>query len=349
MKLIPVILFCWALLPGGVASFCINSAAATGLSALPVNEPAKPPLPGDSWPRPLQIWHFFNPFEEPSLLVAPDAPPSLLIAKNHPRLDGATSLLPVYAAAFKALYRPPGEEEGEEALKAFKLSINCSSSRGFASFLKKESDIFFGFEPSEELKRLAEEAGQRLRLVPLGKDGFVFCVNVDNPVNGLSLDEVRGIYSGAITNWQELGGPDKAILPYQRVHSSGSQTALQRHVMKDRPLMKPPLKSIVSMLDLLDDIANARQGEMPIGYSFRWYVREMAKVEGIKLLTLNGVEPDAAAIGSGRYPLVVPFFAIVREGDVSPETQKVIDWFAGPEGQALIEKTGYLPNAPAGR
>lgn len=346
---------CWALLSGAALLFCPPSASAAGRHEPPAPRPhnespeAEPYFLGDSLPRPFQVLSLFDPFAERSLLVSPDNPPSLTIRAKYPRLDGSTSLFPVYAAAFKAIYAPPGKEEGEAGLADYQGSITCSSSRGFDSFLKGERDIFFGFEPSEEFKRLAEQSGVRLRLTPLGKDGFVFCVNADNPVNGLSLDEVRGIYSGAVTNWKELGGPDKTILPYQRVNSSGSQTALERHVMKDRPLMRPAFESIAAMRDLLDNVAAIHANAMPIGYSFRWYVRKMAGVPGIKLLALDGVPPLGENIASERYPLVLPFFAIVREGDVSPETQQLLDWFSGPEGQALIEKTGYLPVGPHAR
>lgn len=293
-----------------------------------------------SSPREFQVLSLFNPFEKQSLLVTPDARPGLTITENFPRLDGSTSFLPVYAVVFKAIYRAPSEGE---ALTKYKTSIRCSSSRGFASFLEGRSDIFFGFEPSDEFKRQAEESGAALRLIPLGKEAFVFCVNVNNPVNSLTLEEVRKIYSGALTNWAELGGPDRPIAPFRRKISSGSQTVMERHVMQGTPFARESLQSATTMLDLLDHVARDYRDDMAIGYSFLWFVTEMAGVPGIKTLSLNGVYPDTNAIRSARYPLIVPFYAIVREGGVSPETQALLNWLTGPEGQALIAKVGYVP------
>lgn len=292
--------------------------------------------------REYTVLHLFNPFLEDNLLAEPDTRPSLSITKAYPRLDGSTSFLPVYAAAFKALYVPPPKSAGPEALLAYKTSIKCSSSRGFASFLRGESDIFFGFEPANELQRQAGELGVRLRLIPLGKEAFVFCVNETSPVDNLSLEQIRGIYSGAITNWKETGGPDKKIVPLQRIENSGSQTAMERYVMKDTPF--PRSSQLPSMLGILEQIALYGNNEKmaKIGYSFRWYATDMSGIKGIKLLDLNGVKPDAESIRSERYPLIIPFYAIVREGKLSSETQALLDWFSGPEGQALVEKAGYV-------
>ena len=295
--------------------------------------------------REINVVARFNPFMDDSLLVTPDTRPSLAITESYPRLDGSTSFLPVYAAAFKALYTPPPPEAGEAAIMTYKTSIKCSSSRGFRSFLQGESDIFFGFEPADEFKRQAAELGVGLRLIPLGEEAFVFFVNEGTSVTGLTVEQVRSIYSGAVTNWKELGGPGKDILPYQRTDHSGSQTAMERHVMKGTPLMKRSPMAI-TMLDILDRVAQGDYADTAsIGYSFRWYATAMSGVKGIRLLTLNGVPPDAASIRSERYPLTLPFYAIVREGELSSETRALLNWFSGPEGQALTEKAGYVPNS----
>lgn len=81
-------------------------------------------------------------------------------------------------------------------------------------------------------EKRAEESGVTLLYTPFAREAFVFIVNADNPVNSLTEQQVRDIFSGAITNWRTVGGNDQEIQTWQRPEDSGSQTVMQSQVMK---------------------------------------------------------------------------------------------------------------------
>ena len=71
------------------------------------------------------------------------------------------------------------------------------------------------------------EAGDRWLLTPFATDALVFVVNADNPVNGLTTEQLQKIYTGESTNWSQVGGEDRELLPFQRHPEAGSQALMQ--------------------------------------------------------------------------------------------------------------------------
>ena len=124
-------------------------------------------------------------------------------------------------------------------------------------------------------------------------------MNAKNPVKSLTVDEIKGIYSGEITNWKEVGGKNKAIRAFQRPENSGSQTALQ-NLMGDVPIMDPPVEDIASLMGtIIDEVSDYKNYNNAIGYTFRYYSTQMMKNNNIRLLAINGVEPTMETIRSG--------------------------------------------------
>lgn len=298
---------------------------------------------------------YHGPKDDPPPLIELDTPPGLRITEDFPRLDGATAFHPLYAAAFKAVYVPPpaavdeNDSARQERIRTFEsryLESNTSR-RGYSRLIGNYADIFFGLEPSQEQLAEAQAKGVALRFIPLGLEAFVFIVNADNPVSSLTEAQIRDIYTRRIDNWKELGGSDAAILPFQRPESSGSQTIMLSAVMRGEAMTTPLREEVQEMMgDIITQVADYRNESAAIGYTFRWYAEEMYRVPNLKLLAVNGVAPTPGNIASGAYPYTVPFYAVVREGPLSPQTQALLDWFTGPEGQALIRKVGYVPLQP---
>ena len=196
---------------------------------------------------------------------------------------------------------------------------------------------------------MAKAAGVELHLTPIGREAFVFFVNAENPVTGLTVEQIQKIYTGEIKNWREVGGKFQKILPYQRAENSGSQTALQR-LMGDLPLMEPKKEErIGGMGGIITSVANYRNFKNAIGFSFRFYSTEMVKNDQIRLLALNGVEPTVDTIRDGSYPISSSFYAITASpiGQPAPEETNedlaaLINWILSEQGQWLIEETGYV-------
>lgn len=276
----------------------------------------------------------FLPHEEGSDLPKIDA--SLQLEGDLPVLDGAAALVPVYAAIIHNVY-PEGSVTyeggsfsddnyyGENFAADSKMQYK-NTVRGYKAIVDGETDILFCAAPSEAQKQYAEEQGVELVYVPVGLEGFVFFVNEQNPVESLTVQQVRDIYAGNITNWAEVGGKNRIINPVTRLAGSGSQSAMDKF-MGDTPIgMKSPL---------------AITGGS-IGFSFRYYLDGMVGSDNVKMLSLNGVYPSAENIQNGSYPVIAKFYAIYRADNDNENIQALIDWLLSDEGQEIIEQCGYV-------
>jgi phosphate transport system substrate-binding protein len=178
--------------------------------------------------------------------------------------------------------------------------------------------------------------------VPIARDAFVFLRHAGNPVTSVTVEQIRDICSGAIVNWQSLGGADRPIAAYQRDASSGSQVEMEQLVMRGRPMLSgPDIRLTYSMFGPFNAIRDNRDG---IGYSYHYYERFMAPVPEIATLAINGVVPDRSTIADGRYPLVTVVY-LVHRADLPPDSAaaRVRDWIRTPAGQAVVAESGYVP------
>ncbi|MBQ5661462.1 MAG: substrate-binding domain-containing protein, partial [Clostridia bacterium] len=263
-------------------------------------------------------------------------PSSLHLEGDLPVLDGAAALLPVYAAVIDQVYPAGcvtfeggafsddnfyGENFAEDSAMQYKNTV-----RGYRAIVDGETDILFCAAPSEEQKQYAEDMGVELVYVPIGLEGFVFFVNENNPVDDLTVEQIRGIYAGDYKNWREVGGADRVINPVTRLQGSGSQTAFERF-MGDREIGRKSLLSITGA---------------SIGFSFRYYMDGIVGNEKVKMLSLNGVYPSAENIQNRTYPIVAQFYAIYRADNQNENIPRLIEWLLSEEGQALIEASGYV-------
>ena len=294
-----------------------------------------------------------------------DSPASLRISGNYPRLDGGTSSYPLYAAVVNEVYAINDKEELEKYL-------NCSrTDNAYRRLTHGEVDMILVVQPSDEQLQRAKDAGLELHFTPLAKDAFVFIVNDGNPVSGLSVEQIRNIYLEKITNWREVGGNDRKILPFQRNPNSGSQTAMEKEVMKGEALPPPLGRRFNEMYIMVGGVSQYRDQEESIGYSYRFFTEEMVRtvmnenkkeaeslsqyppdsddahkqylevLKPVKLLAVDGIEPSVENIRNGTYPFTISVYAVTT-GKSNPRSQELIDWMLSPQGQELIEKTGFV-------
>ncbi len=265
----------------------------------------------------------YLPFEENSKIVKRKS--SLQLSGDLPVLDGAAALYPVYSAFLNATY-PEGScrFDGENFTSDSCLQMN--NTRGaYQAVVDGTVDIAVCAKPSEEQLAYAEEKGVSLEMVPIGSEAFVFLVNAKNPVDSLTVDQVRGIYSGKYKNWSELGGEDKRIGALQRNEGSGSQTAMVSF------MDGVPMKT-----DYDSSLGSA------IGFSFRFYVEGIVEDGGVKMLSLNGIYPDKENIKNGTYPVVSNFYAVYRSDNRNENIPVLLDWMLSEEGQQIVEESGYV-------
>ena len=243
-----------------------------------------------------------------------------------PTIDGAAGLLPIYASFVESIH--PEDSviyNGESYDNA--SAMHYTNTRGaYKDIVDGNCDLIVCVQPSDEQLKYAAENGVELEMVEIGKDAFVFIVNDNNPVSDITVDQIRGIYSGEITNWSELGGPNVPIAAMHRNEGSGSQTALEK-LMGDIPVV-PDYTVLFGS---------------PIGFSFRYYVTGMLAEGGVKMLSVDGIEPDIANIASNAYPVTSSIYVIYRKGETNENVYKAVDFMLSPEGQKIVEDSGYVP------
>lgn len=243
-----------------------------------------------------------------------------------PTIDGAAGLLPIYAGFVESIYPEDSVIYNGESYEE-QSAMHYTNTRGaYKDIVDGKADLIICVAPSEEQLAYAAQNGVELEMVEIGKDAFVFIVNDDNPVSDITVDQIRGIYSGEITNWKELGGPNKPIAAMRRNEGSGSQTALE-NLMGDTPIVADYTALFGS----------------PIGFSFRYYVTGMLAEGGVKMLSVNGVEPSIGNIASGAYPVTSSIYAVYRKGETNENVYKAVDFMLSKEGQDIVEKSGYVP------
>jgi len=293
-------------------------------------------------PEQIDLKHYQPGFKDfKSYLARLDNESSLKLKDNLPVLDGATALYPLYSsfvdAVYPAAYYYRWDNDDNIVL--------CSRTpNAYDNLFKGKADIIFCFEPSESQREQFNGKGLKLKLVPIGKDAFVFFVNKKNRVNNLTVKQIQGIYSGRIKNWIRLGGKLQSIRPFQREKNSGSQTILEK-IMGDIPIIEPKGETVLEyMHSVFYEVASYRNFNNAIGYSFLWYSSEMIENNQIKLLSIDNIPPSKETIQNNSYPFSQNVYAIyVDDENKNKNIEPFIEWILSDQGQELVSKTGYIP------
>ena len=271
----------------------------------------------------------YLPFADDTLIVRKKGSLRFTTQDHHERtipvIDGAAALYPVFSAFVYATYPEEAVSfDGTDFTTESCLQMNNTIS-AYKEVVDGYADVVLCAPPSAEQKTYAKEQGVELVMEPVGREAFVFLVNAHNPVENLSMDELRAIYSGSIKNWNEVGGLNRRIEPIQRNRGSGSQTAFLK-VMGD----VEPMKFYAGLPG------------SAIGFSFRYYVEDVVAQGGVKMLALNGYAPTKENIIDGNYPIVSEFYAVYRKDNPNENVKRFVAWMQSEEGQQIVEETGYI-------
>ncbi|HBG5343228.1 TPA: phosphate ABC transporter substrate-binding protein [Clostridioides difficile] len=203
------------------------------------------------------------------------------------------------------------------------------SSGGIKNAIEGTSEIGMS---SRDLKDEEKSAG--LKETKIAIDGIALITNTANPVKNLTMDQVKGIYTGKITNWKEVGGNDAPIVIVSREEGSGTRDGFQEIVgFESEELTKD-----AQISDGSGNIKTTVEGnENAIGYISFGYVDE--KVNSLKI---NDVEATDENVIANKYPISRPFILVNKEDGLSEKGKALIDYILSDEGQALVSEKGFI-------
>ncbi len=262
--------------------------------------------------------------------------------ENYPRVDASLATQPLATAFIKNF-------TGVNNLSEEDLNYT-NTHPAYIKLINDEADLIIVTEPSEEEKKLAKENNVELEIIPVVKEGFVFFVNGENPVENLTLEQIQRIYTGKIKTWSAVGGTNDEIKPFQRPENSGSQTGMLSLVMKNLRIMEPLKENIVStMFDIINLVSSYDNGINSIGYSYYYYATTMLQdidantANGIKLLGINGIKPNNKTIKDGTYPIQTAYYIVIRKDEPeNSDTRKLVNMMLSKRGQAVAEEALYV-------
>ena len=195
---------------------------------------------------------------------------------------------------------------------------------------------------SRDENKYARDNNVALIEKPIAKDALTFMVNNSNPIECLSVEQIRKIYTGDITNWQEVGGEDMLITPYVRNRNSGSQEKFETMVMDGLEIKKFPEWHMGTTMETpYFQIENDRSG---IAFTPYYYYSVIVGYGSTKAIGIEGVSMIKENIYNDTYPYVTNIYASIRADiDKSSTAYKIFEFLTSDKGQSVVEESGYIP------
>lgn len=222
------------------------------------------------------------------------------------------------------------------------------SGTGIAAMLNGTTDICAA---SREMKKQEVTMAEQKKITPVryvvARDGIAVVVNPKNPVSTLTIEQLGKIFTGAYTNWNQIGGPDQPIIVLSRESSSGTYVFFQEHVLgkKDYTTDARLMPATSAIIQSVSDDAWA------IGYVGLGYAVEAG--DKVKMLAVKAddkspaVVPSEETVVSGEYSIARPL-QLYTNGEATGTIKEFIDYCLSPAGQKVVRETGYVP-LPAGK
>lgn len=214
------------------------------------------------------------------------------------------------------------------------------SGTGISALINGTTDICNSSRPMKS----AERAKLQERYATLGieiksaKDGLSVYVNEASPVKEITMDNLRDVYLGKITNWKQLGGPDSKIIVYGRENNSGTYAFFKDHVLSGKDYVAS-MQSMPGTAAVVNAVSKDPNG---IGYGGMAYAKGIRIIGVKKNASSPAVTPSAETVGNGSYPLSRYLYMYTSKRP-SGAVKEYIDWILSPEGQAIATQVGYFP------
>jgi len=187
---------------------------------------------------------------------------------------------------------------------------------------------------SREIKESELAEFPKLNVVVIARDGIAIVANADVTVSDLTVEQVRDIFSGKITNWKDLGGEDQNIIVVSREEGSGTRGAFEEMVMGEDALI-----AATAILQPSNGSIRTTVSTTPysVGYLSFGYLDET-----VKKISIGGVAPTEPNAADGTYPIVRPL-NMLTNGEPTGAVKAFLDFILSDAGQKLVVEDGYIP------
>jgi phosphate transport system substrate-binding protein len=250
---------------------------------------------------------------------------NVIAAENNIVAKGSTTVLPISQAC-------------AEVFMDQNMDIDISvqgggSGVGIASIIDGTCDIGNASRPIKEKEiATAEEKGVNVFANIVARDAIAVVFNPVNDIDGLTLEQIKAIYTGEFSNWSQVGGSDQEIVVISRDSASGTFEAFNELAL-NKERLRPDALLQASNAAVATSVANTPGA---IGYVGLGYVT--AKIKAIEV---NGIIPSKETVNSDTYPLARPLF-MYTDGEPTGAVKEFMDFVMSEEGQKLVEENGYI-------
>jgi phosphate transport system substrate-binding protein len=240
-----------------------------------------------------------------------------------------------------------GQRWAEEYMKrnpTTKIQVTGGGSGvGIAALINGSTDIAEASRPMKaaEITKLQQSRGLATVELPVALDGLAVYVHEKNPVNELTLEQLKKIYTGSVKNWKDVGGKDERILLYGRENSSGTYAYFKEHVLNEADYY-PTTQTLPGTAAVINAVAKDIRG---IGYGGIAYLKGVKALRVKKDNSTPGVEPTLENVQKNVYP-ISRFLYWYMAGQPKDQVKKLADWVVSAEGQTIVKDVGYYPLPP---
>ncbi len=213
------------------------------------------------------------------------------------------------------------------------------SGTGVAALINGTADLANASRPmkDKEKKKLRDRRGAEAKEFRVALDALAVYVSADNPIDSLTIPQLKKIFRGQTTNWKDVGGADRAIVLYSRENNSGTYAYFKEHVL-DNEDFAATAQTLPGTAAVINAVSKDKAG---IGYGGIGYSEG---VRTVNVATADGdpVEPNMANATSGKYPLS-RFLNVYSVGEPSGVAKEYLDFILSSDGQKVVEGVGYYP------
>lgn len=214
------------------------------------------------------------------------------------------------------------------------------SGTGISALINGTTDICNSSRPMKDVEkmRLKQKYGSPGVEIRTAIDGISIYAHPSNPVEALTLAQIKDIYTGRITNWKEVGGPDAGIILYGRENNSGTYAYLKEDVLANEDFARNT-QSLPGTAGVVSAISKDRFG---VGYGGVAYGKGIKELKVRRDATSPAYAPTSENTRKGLYPISRYLYLYVHKRPTG-EIKNYIDWILGKEGQGIAERVGYVP------